>query len=344
MKPVFRWIWTPLFVVILITGSYLVYVMTTPASKGTDVVEVVIERGEGVNEISRSLDVVGLVKNQFVFETIIWARRAEGKIFAGTYRIPKDVTMLELVDRLIGSVTEQTDQEITLIEGWTAREMDAYLADVGLFEPGEFLRMAEVKDTNSILPGQEYAFLSDKPKSATLEGYLFPDTYRVFPDTKPEEVIEKMLENFDTKVTEEMRASVQSQDRTLFDVVTLASIIEREVQSYEDKRNVADVFLKRLRDGIPLQSDATVNYVTGKNTTRPSTTDLQVDSPYNTYQFKGLPPGPISNPGLDSIRAAIYPEENPYYFFLTTKDNDVIFSKTLEEHNQNKARYLGQPS
>ena len=128
----------------------------------------------------------------------------------------------------------------------------------------------------------------------------------------------------------------------MFEVMTLASILEREVQSDVDIRNAADVFLKRIKIGMPLQSDATVNYITGKKTTRPTLEDLAADSLYNTYKYTGLPPGPISNPGMTAIRAAIEPTTNDYYYFITNTAGEAVFARTLEEHQKNIQQYLNQ--
>jgi UPF0755 protein len=148
-----------------------------------------------------------------------------------------------------------------------------------------------------------------------------------------------MLDNFNKKLTPELVTEINKQQKTVHEIITLASIIEKEVSNDNDRKLVADIFYKRLEKGIGLQSDATVNYVTGKSTTRPSAQDLAVDSPYNTYKYKGLPPGPISNPGISAILAAIYPTSNPYFYFLTTPDGKVIYSKAYQEHLQAKAQY-----
>ena len=188
----------------------------------------------------------------------------------------------------------------------------------------------------------DYEFLTDAPESASLEGYIFPDTYYIDSQKGVETLIIKSLNNFDQKLSEDIRQEISNQGKTIFEVITLASIVEREVPSLSDKKKVADIFLKRLSADIGLQSDATINYITGKGLTQPSYADLQIDSPYNTYKYRGLPPGPIANPGFDSIIAVVYPASNPYYYFLTTKDGEVIYSRTYEEHLDNKEKYLDQ--
>jgi len=183
--------------------------------------------------------------------------------------------------------------------------------------------------------------LADAPAGASLEGYLFPNTHFISAETTEEDLVRKLLQDFDVKLSSDLRNEIASQGKTIFETVTLASIIEREVPQDKDKKMIADVFRKRLAIGMALQSDATVNFVTGKNKAQPSLADLAIDSPYNTYKYRGLPPGPISSPGLASIKAVIYPTPNQYYYFLTTLDEgEVIYGVSYEDHLANKAKYL----
>ncbi len=185
--------------------------------------------------------------------------------------------------------------------------------------------------------------LNSKPDSVDLEGYLFPDTYRFFPDASAHDVVEKLLQTMAQKVSSIAPVFNETDDGTypqdLHEVLTLASIIEREVRTDADRSIVAGIFRNRLAIGMALQADSTVNYVTGKKTPGVSVEDLQIDSPYNTYKYPGLPPGPIANPGLASIIAAANPATTDYYYFLTTSEGKVVYAKTHEEHVANKARY-----
>jgi UPF0755 protein len=149
-----------------------------------------------------------------------------------------------------------------------------------------------------------------------------------------------MLDNFDKKLTQDLRDEIARQKKTIFEIVTMASILEKEVQTDEDRAMVADIFWRRLKAGMPLQADSTINYITGKSDSRANLTDIQIDSPYNTYKYPGLPVGPIGNPGLSAIKAAIYPKANGYWYFLTTDDGKVIYAKSFDEHKANKAKYL----
>ena len=319
-------------IVIASFAGYYFYYVNWPASDKSLEKEFVIMKGEGVNEISRNLKRSGLIGSSLVFETYLWLHDQEGNLKAGSYDLQTNLSIKELTDHLIGGVIDN-EIKIKIIEGWDNRDIAEYLSKNNVAARDDF--MEKTKNRGDL--HNQYDFLKG---SITLEGYLFPDTYRVFTDSTVEQIINKMLANFDKKLSEKMREDIKNQGKSVYEIMTLASIIEKEVQTAEDKRMAADVFYKRLEIDMQLQSDATVGYVTGKNATRASYEDIRVDSLYNTYKYKGLPPGPICNPGLDSIMGAIYPKSNDYWFFLTTEENEVIYSKTAEEHSENKAKYL----
>ena len=149
-----------------------------------------------------------------------------------------------------------------------------------------------------------------------------------------------MLSNFDKKFSTEIKNDIRNSGRTIHEIVTLASIVEREVPKDQDRILVYDIFLRRLKKNMALQADSTVNYATGKSSPQASLSDISLDSPYNTYKYRGLPAGPIGNPSLSSLMAAIYPEQNPYLYFLTEKDGRVHYSETFEEHKKKKNLYL----
>jgi UPF0755 protein len=186
---------------------------------------------------------------------------------------------------------------------------------------------------------EEFDFIKEKP-SSYLEGYLFPDTYEIDKNLNLEDIIFRMLYNFEDKVDFSLREEIKAQDKNLFEIMIMASLLEKEVSDSEDKKIVSGILWKRLEEGMALQVDATIIYLTGKKTTRVSLSDTKIDSPYNTYKYRGLPPAPITNPGLDSILAAIYPEDSSFWFYLSTPQGETIFSETLEEHNIAKNKYL----
>jgi len=188
---------------------------------------------------------------------------------------------------------------------------------------------------------QQYAFLKDLPDSASLEGYLFPDTYRVWKDQLPLGLVLKQLQTFSDK-TSGMADEAVKQGRTFKDVMVLASIVEKEGRTSEEKKVIAGIFLNRIKTGMRLQSDATVNYATRANRARPTLDDLNVDSPYYTYRNDGLPPGPICNPGMDSIEAALNPTPSDYLYYLHDAQGKVYYAKTIDEHRENRRKAFNE--
>lgn len=334
MLKVIKTIVALVLVSVIFAWVFYYYQITAPVSSGDSTVEFEIKNGWGVHQISQALNDRRLIRNQFFFETHIWLRNLQRNFKAGVHQLSPTMNIKEIVALLTES--GGTEQVITIIEGWNKKEITQYLVKQGLINQTDFLSLL---DQNSPMASQ-YSFLSDKPKDHDLEGYLFPDTYRVFKYSTPEEIIKKMLNNFDQKLSEDLRVKIKDQNKSIFEIITLASIIEKEVMNYEDMKMVADIFYKRLKEGIALQSDATINFITGKGIVQPTIDDTKIDHPYNTYQFRDLPPGPISNPGLNAIIAAIEPTPNQYFYFLTTKEGEVIYSTTYQEHLIKKAKYL----
>ena len=236
---------------------------------------------------------------------------------------------------------ETLNDELTIkiIEGWRINEINEYLKESGITEGDEFSKYANnpISTWSSIPP----KFFDDAPLFANLEGFLFPDTYRIFKGARTIDIAKKMLDNFDSKLTDKMREDIDRQGKTVYEIVTMASVIEKEVRSQEDMKTVSGIFWNRIEVGQALESCATLSYILGVNKPQYSIEDTKTDSPYNTYQNRGLPPGPISNPGLNAIKAAIYPEQTDYFYFLSTSDTGAtVFSKTYDEHLRNKAKYL----
>lgn len=262
-----------------------------------------IEKGEGSKEIGMHLEEQRFIRSSTAFRFYVLATFAFHTLKAGDYELSSSMSLPEIAQKIAsGDIAKQT---LTIIEGWNRNDIAQYLQEQGI--PG-----------GKELAGSQYA---------DLEGYLFPDTYIVKKEAILEDVITIMRETFDKKAENPSK-----------DIVTMASLIEKEVRSQEDKRMVSGILWKRLKIGMPLQVDATITYLTGKE--RVSNGDTKIDSPYNTYRYRGLPIGPIANPGLESIQAALNPQESPYLYYLSSSEGKTIFSKTLEEHNKAKAKYL----
>lgn len=227
------------------------------------------------------------------------------------------------------------EKSLTIIEGWNLKDVSTYLKSQSF---------SFASDINKARAGDyvaKYDFLDSAGVNSSLEGYLFPDTYRVFASTTLDEVVTKMLNNFSNKITPEMRADIKKQGRSLHEILTMAGIIEKEVKSEADMKIVSGIFWDRIKNGQALESCATLAYILGENKPQYTYEDTRIKSPYNTYINRGLPPGPISNPGLKAIRAAIYPTYTKYNYFLSRPDNGAtVFSATYDEHIINKQKYL----
>jgi UPF0755 protein len=301
-----------------------------------------IKEGEGVHQISRNLKKEGMIDSSYIFECYIWAKKAGTKILAGDHDIKDTWSIRQLVNALTSGNALENEDSIKVIEGWDLYDLADYFGKLGFKKDDFYKQVGQPVNQNNEMPdwAKDYEFLNEKPQGVSLEGYLFPDTYRVFKNAPLNDIIRKMLDNFDKKLNSKILGDIENQDKKLYDILTLASIIEKEAKTPEDKKRVAGVYYNRLKIGMALQADPTVNYVTGKQTDRPSLDDLKFDSLYNTYKNPGLPPGPICNPGMDSILAAVYPEKNEYFYFINTPDGKLIFAKTLEEHAANREKYF----
>ena len=252
-----------------------------------------------------------------LFKGLVWFGWGDESVVSGQYvfKIPR--TIFGIADRIAHGKYGLDAEKVLIPEGASVREA-AFLVKkkIPTFDDKRFLDIA----------------LSD-------EGYLFPDTYRFLPNVSPEEVRSTMRNNFDVR-TLEFSGKVVASGKTLRDIVTMASIVEEEAKTFHTRRVIAGILWKRIALGIPLQVDAVFVYINGKNTYQLTTNDLKIDSPYNTYKYKGLPPGPITNPGIESFRAALEPIETPYLFYLSDREGNMHYARTFEEHIKNKNRYL----
>jgi len=275
-----------------------------------------VEKGQGLFQIAEDLEKEGLIKNAFYFKTYVLLKNQARSLQAGEYLLSPSMRISEITQKIISG--DIVKEEITIIEGWNLKDIGFYFENRGMFQAEELY-----------------------DERADLEGYFFPDTYQTRRGATLEEIIKMVTGNFNKKLTKELREEIERQGKTISEIVTMASIIEKEVQTLEDKEIVSGIFWKRIKEKKPLQSCATIAYIKGVNQWRYSFEDTRIESPYNTYLNLGLPIGPISNPGLDSIKAAIFPKKTDYNYFLNDPETGkTIFSKTLEEHNIAKAKYL----
>jgi len=293
-----------------------------------------INKGDGNATVGNNLEKEGLISNNWYFYYYIRSHGLLNKLYPGEYLLNGGMTIPEIA--AIITNPQKVYERVTFIEGWTAKQMADELSNHG-FDGSNFLNLANNPPAEIV---SQFKSLADKPKDAALEGYLFPDTYYFSKDATSDGILKKILSNTDTQIGTDIADAAKAQNKSLFQILTMASIIEKEVKTDADRALVSGIFWNRIKIGQALQSDATLTYILGDKDAAHNSNQLAIDSPYNSYQNKGLPPGPISNPGLASIIAAIHPQDSAYNYFLSDpKTGQTIFSKTYEEHVANKAKY-----
>lgn len=282
----------------------------------------------------------GLIPSAFRFRIYEELIARDVRIKPGEYQIRPGTSYKEL-GHILSIGPARREIQMTIIEGLTLDEIAEQLDKEQGISPAQTAaligRSVDKQPFNASLR-DDFPFLKNLPATRSLEGYLFPDTYRVWADQLPDGLIQKQLQEFSDRFAKAIPGPQSAPLKTLDDVVKLASIIEGEVQSPEDMKIVAGIFLNRLRIGMRLQTDASLNYYTGAGRTRSQAEDLAIDTPYNTYKYAGLPPTPISNPGAVAIEAVLDPTPSSYFYFLTDKNGKVYYAKTLEEHAANRAK------
>ena len=306
-----------------------------------------VEKGQNIFEIAQKLEQEGIIRSRFFFDFYVILKISQSRLQAGEYFLNPSMSVVKIADKIITGDTAKNT--ITIPEGWNLRDIAWYFENKGMFQAEELFELVGFSlinySINTDLPkpkdfSLDYDFLKYKSKNISLEGYLFPDTYEIVYGEELEVIVRKMLDNLDKKLSQSLRNEIIKQGKTIFEIITMSFLIEKEVQSLNDKKIVSGILWKRLSAKIGLQVDATIIYITGKKSVKVSKQETEIDSLYNTYKYRGLPLGPISNPGLESIEAAVYPENSDYWYYLSTLEGETIFSKTLEEHNIAKAKYL----
>ncbi|MBI2634791.1 endolytic transglycosylase MltG [Candidatus Peregrinibacteria bacterium] len=312
---------------------YLSLVQNPVDENNTTDISFQIKKGQTVKEIAKNLDEKQLIKSNLAFSIYAKLHKLDKNILAGRFILKKSMNTPQILATLSDPQKAQT--VITVQEGLRIKDIDSKLAELELIETGEFTN--EVKKFNG---WEYYTFLNKdvlEKLELPLEGYLYPDTYFLDPnDFQPHDLIFLMLDNFEKKTAEFLP---QIKRHTIHEIITIASIIENEVFGEEDRKIVSGILWKRLESGWKLDADATLLYISDDR--KISGKELESSSPYNTRKLGGLPPGPISNPSLESIEASMFPEESQYWFYLTTSDTgEVIYARSNEEHNENRAKYL----
>lgn len=331
MKRFVGWMTLLLVVGAVAVGGW-VYVNLEQPYKGYSDPEQFVEipSGSGSSSMGKRLADMGVIRSAASFRLAVWMRGAGRKLQAGEYRFDRPMTTAEVVDKLArGDVYVRA---ITFREGLNIREMAA------LFESGGFGTAAEFTTA-----ARNSALIRDiDPAARDLEGYLFPDTYTLQRRTTAEELVERMVSRFKKTWTPDLQQKADARGLTARQLVTLASLVEKETGKAEERPIVAGVYTNRLRIGMGLQCDPTVIYalmLAARYDGNIRKDDLQIDSPYNTYRYRGLPPGPIAAPGVASLVAAANPADVPYLYFVSRGDGSHVFAASLDEHNRNVVQY-----
>ena len=294
----------------------------------TDRVTISIEQGDSASDVADKLYEKELIKSPSVFKFYLSQHGLDGKIKAGRFVIKQNYTLSEIADTIVSG--KSSEMAVTLLEGWTVKQIAEYLEGEGLTTADAFMECAKACEfEGKYLP------------TGYVEGYLYPDTYFVDPNSYSDQAfIQRLINTFESKLDDEVFAGIAKNKRTLEEVVIMASIVEREERARAERPTVAGILWNRFDQNSGLGADATVLYALGRTKGGLTYEDLQIDSPYNTRKYAGLPPTPICNPNITSILAAANPTDTDYWYYLHDSEGAVHYAKTLDEHNVNKARYI----
>lgn len=320
--------------------SFLYASSFSKASQTAPELVFIVGEQDHVNEIAEKLQQKGIVLTGLGYRAYAWLDSSAKHAVLGSYRLKPGMSYHDIA-RVLALGPERHEGTVRIIEGWTLKDIQQNLSqERGIERVKMEAMMGTVADGRAFDSRlrEDFAFLKSLPKTRSLEGYLFPDTYRIWEDQLPEGLVRKQLGEFRDRYGSVQIDSSIAPLKSIDEVVILASIIEKEVRGAEDRKMVAGIFLRRLKEGMPLQSDATLNYVTQSGSSRASREELALDSPYNSYKYRGLPPGPICNPGATALEAVLHPKTSPYRFFLTDKEGKVLYAQTFEEHGRNRQK------
>jgi UPF0755 protein len=307
-----------------ITIALVVLVLFWPQPNPSYVSKVTVITGSTLGEISKQLYEKKIISNEQMFRWAVQVMGKEKEIPVGTFQLVDTQSNYDIIKQLVYGSPELI--KVRLLEGWSVKQIAAHLNDVMGFELDEILDISK-----------DYHFLKKHNiKASTIEGYLFPDTYLFFNGDTPTSVLDNVVSEYKNFWRDAFRDRARELNMTEHEVVTLASIIEGEAIYDKERPTISGVYHNRLNRGMRLQADPTIQYIIEDGPRRLLNRDLRIDSPYNTYKHKGLPPGPINSPGAQSLKAALYPEENEYLFFVARGDGYHTFTTNEKDHNNAK--------
>lgn len=319
-----------IIILALLCTNYYKQGFTAISEKDVKEINVEIPNGSSTKKISSILKEEGLIRNEIIFQIATKNNEADGKLKAGTYLLNTGMDIDDIIAQLIKGVKNEEVTGFTIPEGYEVREIADKLAAEGLIDKERFLNLTGDKKNFE----EEYPLLKQLEDGQDLEGFLYPSTYEIYIGSTEEDIIKKMLNEFEKVYEKNIKEDMSNIDLSLNEIVTLASMVEKEARVDKERAIMAGVLYNRLESDMLLQIDATVQYALGERKERLLYKDLEVESPYNTYLYKGLPPGPISSPGENSIIATMNPSDVDYFFYVLKKDGsgEHIFNITYDEH------------
>ena len=314
-------------VVLGILLAFYSLILLWPQGNPYDSVKVTIPKGASLKEVSTTLQDYNIIRNERSFLLAVKTLGYEKDMPAGRFKLVKASTNFDIIDQLVNGI--QVNKRVTILEGWTINVIAKELHDKIGIDQDEFKNAC----TNELLLWKWG--ISEK----TVEGYLFPNTYLFSEEEDVQDIIGRMINEYKQRITIEFRDRMKELNMEEKEIITLASIIEGEAIYDKERAVISGVYHNRLNIGMRLQADPTIQYIIDDSPRRLLNKDLKIKSPYNTYLNKGLPPGPINNPGIESIKAALYPAETDYIYFVARGDGYHTFSRTKEEHNIAKRKF-----
>ena len=309
------------------TIALVILILFWPQPNSSSVSKVTVRSGSTLNAISKQLFEKKIISNEQMFRWAVQIMGKEKEIPIGTFRLVDTQSNYDIIKQLVYGSPEL--KKVRLLEGWSVKQIAEHLNDVMGFEIDEILDIA-----------RDHRFLRKHDiKASTIEGYLFPNTYLFFDGDSPTSVLDNVVSEHKNFWRDAFRDRARELNMTEHEVVTLASIIEGEAVYDNERPIISGVYHNRLNRGMRLQADPTIQYIIEDGPRRLLNRDLKIDSPYNTYKYEGLPPGPINSPGAESLKAALYPAENEYLFFVARGDGYHTFTTNEKEHNIAKKQF-----
>ncbi len=345
-KNIITFLFSFAFLFLFSIGSFVYWGIYIAKDKSAEEQIFFVQTGDSLVLVAEKLEEEGLIKDAHFF--IIYGLLSEsGKMIKpGSYNLSPSMNVVEIMERVVLG----GEDRVIIIEGWNLRDIAEYLEKSGYATKEEFFELTGrpafytegklLSQTSGRLIYDDLEILSYIKEDMPLEGFLFPDTYFIVPGTDIEEIVKTLLLNFEKRISKEIREKIEQSEFSFYEIITIASLIEKEVVDYEDKRVVSGIIRKRLNRGMRLQLDATITYLTGRRSVNVPIIETRIDSPYNTYFYGGLPIGPICSPGIESIRAALDPKETDFLYYLSKPTGETVFSKNFDDHVAAKEKYL----